>query len=348
MSSSISSSDGIDSGRWRRWIVRFLASVLCAVATGYAATVLCDPYSTGRFSPLNGIDIAISGRALQNYARLRVARFDSAIIGNSHGLYIDPLQMDAFTGRHFVQLGITGIGADVQLAVARAFARERQEMLGSLVWVVDDGWCARDGEFAHDYDHFPFWLYESSTRAYLLHVFSIDAIQGTLYRLGIHFLHWPQFAELNGRWAAPTNAELSAIESKRSAFALHHDPAPATSASYGGRREVPTGEYAFVDRLESALAELDPQTPVVLFFMPYGAAALPQSGSHAEAVLAQCKVRFDDIVRVRPRTSVIDHFVDNPIAHDPRYFSDLTSNHVGVPYFKIAEREIASALGAMR
>jgi hypothetical protein len=96
------------------------------------------------------------------------------------------------------------------------------------------------------------------------------------------------------------------------------------------------------------LQSLSPQTTVLMVFMPFGASALPPKGSRSEGILARCKARFDDLVRTRAKTAVIDHLVDNEVAHDPRYFPDPTSNHVATPYFKIAETEIARVLTAMR
>jgi hypothetical protein len=72
----------------RRIARGLLAHPLGAVLLGglvrlYAFVAVMDPFSTGRFTLIKGVDIAISARAWSHAGRVRDARFDGAVFGNS-------------------------------------------------------------------------------------------------------------------------------------------------------------------------------------------------------------------------------------------------------------------------
>ncbi|HLH96744.1 MAG TPA: hypothetical protein VKW08_16655 [Xanthobacteraceae bacterium] len=348
MNSSTFSSESEADLLYRGWIVRFLSAAIGGGVFLYALVVLCDPYSVGRFGLIPGVDTAISSRSLGNMGRLRDQRFDSAIVGNSHGIGLDPVQLSILTGLHFVQLGILAIGPEGELAIANAFARERRGSPRALVWVVDDGWCAHDGEFVRSYDRFPSWLYSGSSLDYLAHVFSIDAIQAAFYRVAVHLLHAPPYGRMDGATNPPSAGDLADMQrtlaawSSSQAFLPAAPPAPPPQAPPIAPSSM---FFSGVKRLQEAISALSPQTIVALVFMPYAKSALPAPDSRAATVLAECKVQFNEIARSRPGTFIIDRLVDDDVARDPRNFQDPT--HVTDAYARIAGTDIGLSLRAM-
>src|SRR5690349_18612858 len=143
MNSSTSVSDG-ERIQWRRWLLTFLFCFAGCGAVLEPFVVLCDPYSTGRFTPFGGVDIAISERVLANAGRARDEAFDSAIIGNSHATRLQPELLDSLSSRRFVQLAVPGLGPFDQLAMADAFAQAHGEKTKAIVFILDYFWCEPD------------------------------------------------------------------------------------------------------------------------------------------------------------------------------------------------------------
>ena len=244
-----------------------------------------------------------------------------------------------------MQLGVLAIGPEAELAVAQAFVRQRHDAPAVLVWIVDDGWCFSEGEFVHQYDHFPFWLYSGSDLSYAAHVFSIDAVQASFYRIGIHLFKIRPFGEIDGRWAAPTQNELREFENTRAALAGDGQSIPQISPEDDGQRRIAIGHFQLVDRLQVFIGSLSEETKVLFVFMPFAESALPSRGSRAERLLAECKARFADLARARPQTAIIDRLVENDIARDPRNFNDPT--HISASFARIMDVELARVLNSM-
>ena len=55
----------------------------------FGAVILCDPFSTGRFTPITRIDF-IGNRLYADAAHVRDLRYDAAVFGNSHAVRLIP------------------------------------------------------------------------------------------------------------------------------------------------------------------------------------------------------------------------------------------------------------------
>ena len=75
MNSYTFNSDMVSDVCYRHWIVRFLATLICGLSVLYMMVLLCDPYSTGRFSLFSGIDMSISGLPFLNIGKASGAPF---------------------------------------------------------------------------------------------------------------------------------------------------------------------------------------------------------------------------------------------------------------------------------
>jgi hypothetical protein len=335
MSSSISSSEAAASRAWGRWLLWFAAIFFGGIASLYLLVVVCDPYSTGRFTPFTGVDIAIGYRHLANAGRARDQQFDAAIFGNSHAARLDPPRLDVLSGRRFVQLSVVTTGPNEQIAIARAFARAHAAPAPLLVWVIDHYWCHGEHTPPYQAQAFPHWLYEFDDGRYLLRIFSADALQAAVHRIGIRLF--------NARPAAPADGRPEG------------DGALADELAAGGLARMragvrPAGDgpsdvrFPSIERLAAFIGGLPPDVTNVLVFPPYHISAIPQPGSPADRSLNACKARLRALADARPGTVVVDRMLDDAAARDASNFWDDT--HIKDPIVRTMEADIARAITA--
>jgi hypothetical protein len=314
MTSSTSNSevepDAPSRARWRRWLVVFLATLAASFAGVLAAVVVLDPYSTGRLTPIRRVDIAIPTRPFNVAGLARDQRFNAAVLGNSHGLSIEPEILNEATGARFVQLWVYGQLAPDTMFLLDVFDRLHRPQKPTLVVVLDFVWC--DAERGRSVNtELPRWLYEGSDLDYLRQLPSPLAVMGALRRLLI----------LAGL-AAPAGRADGFVPDQWN---------PGNRAVF--RREMegmkrPTDipdmgkPYPYLDDLAEHLAKLDVDSPVVLIFPPVYIDALPVPNSAAEAKIDECKDRARRIAQLRPRTGFVDLQIDGPLARDISNFVD--------------------------
>lgn len=286
-------------------------AVLCAAAALFAAAVLLlalsDPYDSGRFSLMPDIGVNDGGPRTANASRGRDPNFDAAIIGNSRGQLIDPRRLSAATGSAFVQLTVPGTGPREQLVLLRWFARHHR--VGAIVLAADQSWCTADPSLPIIND-FPFWLYADSDLEYLQGLIRSQSFSRLWRRLRLAAGriersdpagYWDYQREMRG------TRDVAKLEQR---FTLQNDGVPADAP-------LPA-----LDRLREALATLPPDAPFVIVMPPAFRSALPLPGSIAAARLARCKAAFAELAASRPRSDMLDFFVDGEIARNADNFLD--------------------------
>src|SRR5262249_42867152 len=82
--------NGTDRHQWHKWLVIFLSLSLAGSGMLYLAVVLIDPFSTGRFSLTQRIDIATKNKRLYSAGLVRDLRFNAALFGDSTSFALDP------------------------------------------------------------------------------------------------------------------------------------------------------------------------------------------------------------------------------------------------------------------
>jgi hypothetical protein len=312
---------------WRRWVTTFFGSFVVGLAVLYAIVVLSDPFSIGRFALFDGIDVTISERGYANAGRARDPRFDTAVIGNSHGARFEPESLDRLTGRRFVQLTVPGLNAEQQIITAQAFLRNHRAGPVGLFWVLDHYWCR---EFGSVYPDFPYWLYEPDARTtYLLHLFSTRAAQAAFHRIGIHVLKAPPAGRADGYVAQPPvhrpEIMLRAQTAERPVAAVRAD-AP----------------FAWEERMNALMLGLPDNVRVVLVFLPNYISFLPRDGSPAAERLEMCKRRIAAIAGRSAQVAFVDRMRDDDIAGNPANFVDPT--HVTDAVVRQLEADFAPAI----
>jgi hypothetical protein len=311
MSSSIFSSEAGPDALWRRWLVVFLATLAGSLAAVFTTIVVLDPYATGRLTPIQRVDIAVPTRPYAVAGLVRDQRFNAAILGNSHGMSIEPEIMSQATGARFVQLWVYGLLPPDIMFMIDTFDRLHHGQKPPLVVVLDLAWCdAKRGRSVGT--ELPRWLYEGSDLDYLRNLPSGLAVMGALRRLLI----------LTG---------LSGPAVRADGFVPDYWN-PGNRAVFGRELQGATrpnddpymGEpYPYMDDLAGHLAKLDPDSPVVLLLAPAYTAALPVPDSAAQAKVDGCKDRARSIAQSRPRSRFVDLQIDGPLARDISNFIDL-------------------------
>ena len=157
----ISNSDS--SAEWTRCLTACLGTLAFGGLLLLGFMVAVDPYDSGKFGLLgiSGVNDRDTHTAVASHAR--DPSFDSAVIGNSTALMLDPAELSRATGRRFVQLAITGAGPAEELAVLDFFLRHHADV-GALVFVTDPSWCAH--ESTPPWAAFPYWLYGDNSVTY--------------------------------------------------------------------------------------------------------------------------------------------------------------------------------------
>jgi hypothetical protein len=310
MNSSTFSSEIDVAALWRRWLLILLATLVTSSVAVFAAVVMLDPYSTGRLTPIQRVDIAIPTRTFVVAGLARDPRFNAAVLGNSHGMSIEPEILDAATGARFVQLWVYGQLPPDTMFLLDVFDRLHHAQRPTLVVVFDFFWC--DAERGRSLNtELPRWLFEGSDLNYLRKLPSPLAVIGALRRLLIL-----------GGLAAPAGRADGFVPD----FWNPGNRAVFSREMVGMVRptDIPDmGEpYPYMEDLAGHLAKLDPDSRVVLVLPPEYIDALPVPGSAAQAKEDRCKDRAREIARLRPNTGFVDLQVDGPLARDSANFID--------------------------
>jgi hypothetical protein len=310
--------------QWRNWLKVLLSCLIVGSGLFYAAVVLIDPFSTGRFALTQRIDFASRNSRLAKAGLVRDLQSDSALFGDSTGFPLDPSNIVGQSGGRMVQLTIpAALPADI-LTVARAFERHHAGRQRLEVFVLSDRWCKSIGPSDQAFGPFPTWLYESSGAVYLSRIFFPEAVETATLRLAI----WLGLAEQTMR--ADGYAPEIPIR----------DPALAQSSpmNSGPPADAP---FPAIDVLAAHLAALPDGVRLGLVFAPVYVKVLPASGSMAAARLEACKARIRKIAAQRPRTGYLDLMTDNPISRQIDNYQD------GVHYNLEAARPIERRIATM-
>jgi hypothetical protein len=324
MNSSTSSSERRPSAaRFLAWFVGAAALVGLSIT---ALLVLLDPYDTGRMTPFVRPGIPDTGPRMANASRMRNTAFDAAIIGNSTIQLISPERLDALTGRRFVQLSTPGTGPMEHEAMARRLFAVRGSGIKTLVVGMEDSWCDASRE-RRTVNPFPFWLYDNSPLVYLTSLIRMDTVEFLPRRIRL-LAGRERLGRADGYWDYEAGGGYEAY----------------------GRKELPLrtmapptdGRPAATRALEMILASAPPETDIVIVHPPIFVHSSPPPRAEDIHILAECKAALRGIATRRPRTSIVDFWVDSALTRDRRMFFD--HNHYRQAVAKHMEPEIAAAL----
>jgi hypothetical protein len=292
---------------WGRCLRAFFATVVGGASMLSMFLILVDPYDSGKFGFLGIEGVADRNSTTASASRARDASINSAIIGNSTALLIDPNRLSLVTGLRFVQLSVVGRSPREEFTVLDFFLRHHRHV-GALVIVTDPGWCVHDQRAPGP---FPYWIYGESSFTYAVHLMSSDAVEHAFRRLSIG-LGWSKRSDPTGAFPADDVWPAGLFYSKNKPM----DPPPATDVA---DKDV----FPHVMQLNDVVTKLPMDVPVVILVPPTFATTVPQPDSFAATEKKACDAALRKIVAGRPRSNFINYRVDNSLTRDRSNWLDF-------------------------
>jgi hypothetical protein len=291
---------------WNRCLAACLGTLAILASLLYAFLIAVDPYDSGKFGFL-GIDgVDDRNTTTASASRARDPNFDSAIIGNSTALLLNPNPLSEATGLRFVQLSVVGGSPAEDLAVLDFFTRHHAHV-GALVFVTDPSWCVHAREKPRP---FPYWLYDTSSLGYAGRLWSGAAIEHALQRLAIG-LGLRKRIDPTGTFNAEDVWPAGQFFEKNTPA----DPVPLP-------RDGSFMLFPEVARLDAAIRQLPADLPVVILVPPTFASTVPQPGSAVAWERQACNTALRKIVAGRVHSNFINYRVDNALTRDRANFVD--------------------------
>ena len=303
--SAISTSDGITD--WSRCLRACLVTLAICAALLFALTIAVDPYDSGKFGFFGINGVADRNTLTANASRARDPDFDSAIIGNSTALLINPAALSRATGLHFVQLSVVGGSPREELTVLDFFLRHHAHA-GALAIGADPSWCVHERKDKPR--PFPYWLYGRSRLVYAGALFSGAAIEHAVQRVQIG-LGKRQRSDPAGTFDSEDTWPIGEFRNTN----RPSDPPPAASTAL-------RGVFPWVSELDDVIKKLPADVSVVVLVPPTAAPTVPQPGTAEATEREACNMALRQTVAGRPHSNFINYRVDNALTRDHANFID--------------------------
>ncbi len=292
----ISSTSSSDQGAGSGFVGTFVTICLAFGLAVAVALVLIDPYDTARLTPFPRAGMPEAAPRMTHASRMRNPEFNAAVFGNSTIQILSPERLNAATGLRFVQLSVPGTGPMEQAAMIEQLIHKRGGGIGTIVLGLDYSWCdvSRSARTVHP---FPFWLYDSNPLTYLTSLVRMDSLEFLPKRIRFLLGKGP-VARPDGYWdyealGGYTQNPLVDIRIR------------ALTAAVGGRQ-------AATDSLARITMLLPAETRLLLLHPPVYSPTPPQATEDDKSRLAACKTELASTVAQRPRTEIIDLWIDSP------------------------------------
>lgn len=307
-------------------LAHLIGATVAILAGAFIYLLVSDPYgrlgirSSAKVPNLAERELAVS-RALD-------AQFDSAIVGNSTTIPMQPEVLDPLTGQRFVSLSMSGSGPRVALAAARFFLRHHQNAKTVIIG-LDDGWCTKGADLDETHP-FPSELYGSD----------------------LEYLAWlathTSWETLKVARAKAGSNRLDGYHPYDEVFRAHDFDNPVIVLEHLNRAIRPVqARYSTPYRFEppEMLRDLIAEThgiSFVLFWTPRYLTILPVDGTSAAEADGACKRQVAELAG--PHVKIVDWSGPRPENLDPANFYE--TNHYRDSYALKIEREIATALSS--
>jgi hypothetical protein len=325
MSSSISSSDPMS--QWSRWLAIFGCTIAFGTSLLFVFMIVVDPYDSGQFGFLGIQGVNDWNQRTASASRARDPRFDSAVIGNSHGQILNPAELSRLTGAHFVQLTVPGTASREQLAILDFFVRHHQRVEGVVI-VTDEVWCTHDPALPPAAS-FPFWLYGDSAFNYASRLLSWRALghsfQRVMIALGLRNRSDPD--------GFSNYEELKIQDRHPDAVEQKYQPSSASAVS---------DFFPAIRLLDGVIKGLPATVPIVLVVPPTIYTAIPPVGSLEAAEQHLCDAALKELVAGRPNSNFINYHIDSALTRDRLNFVDVS--HYRAKVARKMEEGIAASI----
>jgi hypothetical protein len=292
----------MDQDRPTSWIdvAHLLGTTAIILAAAMLYLLIEDPY--GRMGLRTSAQVPNLPERELMVSRALDPQFDSAIVGNSTSIPLQPAVLDRLTGRRFVSLSISGSGVPVALAVSRHFFRYHPHARVLLIG-LDDSWCNE----ALESRPFPSWLYGNR----------LD------YLLGL--VTHASWGMVRAALAHPGANRLDGYHPYDETFREHDFDNPETVLKRLNRairrtqaRYPPAHRFDAPQLLTQLISGAPAETAFVLLWTPRYLGLLPTEGTPAADEDASCKRQVGALAS--PRVRIVDWSGPRPDNLDPSNF----------------------------
>jgi hypothetical protein len=310
------------------FVLTFCATVVLTIIAVLAFLVVLDPYDTGRLTPYQRVGMFDTGPRKAHASRMRDPAFNAAIFGNSTSQIINPERLNALTGQNFVQLAVPGTGPMEQRAMIEHLFRVRGDGIKTLVLGFGYLWCdpVRVNSTLHP---FPFWLYAADTTEYVRGMFRMDSIQSVPRRIQL-LRNKERLARKDGFW----DYELHTAYDGMTLPVVPELPV-STIGGHSGR-----------DALAELLKSVPAQTHVILLHPPTFTPVESKLSQPSLETKRLCKAELASIAAARPRTVIVDRWIEDNHTRDRSLFYDY--NHYRTGFAKLIEIDVARHVNDMK
>jgi hypothetical protein len=308
-------------------LIRLIGAFALLFSVVVVTVYVRDPYGRSGIRP--SWQVPNLGERESMVSRARDPAFDSAIVGNSTSIPMQPEILNKLTARRFVSLSISGSGAPVALSVVRFFLRYHASAQ-TLILALDDTWCRGTQDMAEGRP-FPFWLYGND----------LDYLAGLYANTSFEMLHLALYGE-------PGGLRPDGYHPYDEAFIGHHyDNVDATWARMERvtRPTATSRPRPFTSVPLVLLGELIAATPAVtfvLFWTPRYISIIPEPNTPAAEADAVCKQQSEALTKKYANVRLVNWASDRPENRDPANFYE--ANHYRNELALTIQHEIAQAL----
>ena len=284
----------------------------------YLFVVTADPWDALPLSPsLPRKPVTTAAR----YALPMLARspqFDSAVIGTSTMIQLNPDRLDRLFGAHFVNLAILKATSYEQARLLQVFLDAHPTPRFVMVG-LDVRWCDPQPQPQYTDYEFPEWLYEQVRWSGYLRMFNLFAVQEAGRQLwAILGLKQARHGIEDSFAYAEADQRYDTVRAHEKIVAEGTVPGPADPTA-----PVERFTYTTYRRLAMALAAIPASARKLLVFVPFVLAYQGPEGSPTHAYWAECKRRISSLARNQPNTIVADFMIPSPITEDETNYFDV-------------------------
>jgi hypothetical protein len=284
----------------------------------YLFVVTVDPWDALPLSP------SLARRPVTTAARYalpmlaRSPQFDSAVIGTSTMIQLNPNRLDPLFDAHFVNLAILKATSYEQARLLQVFL-DAHPAPRFVVIGLDVRWCDPQPQARYTDYEFPEWLYEQVRWRGYLRMFNLFAVQEAGRQFwAILGLKQAQHGIEDSFAYSEADRRYDAVRAREKVVAEGMAPGPADPAA-----PVERFAYTTYHRLQSALAAIPESTRKLLVFVPFVLAYQGPDGSATRAYWAECKRRISGLATRRSNVVVADFMIPSPITEDETNYFDV-------------------------
>jgi hypothetical protein len=317
-SSSISSSEKV----WKKTLIASLVTTLIMSALTMFVVATVDPYDVFSFSLSLDRQPIANKRGMSVAGLARKAQFDSAVIGSSTSHLLNPRDLDALLGGHFVSLAIWGGTAWEQWKAAGLFARHHPSTR-TIVLGLDAFWCSGEIPPHRPSEQFQEWMYRKTSLVDIRRLFHTSVLWDTLEQIDYILKLKISKTAANGfeTFLPPDDRYDLKYVYTQIYGAEQPKPIPLINNTEVAKLML-SHKYPNLIYMKEILGSFSTSTMKILMFSPMHVYLRNSNGVDTVAMYEGCKQAVVGLAQQYPNTLVIDFMIDSPLTRNDNNFWD--------------------------